>query len=113
MQQRRLGVGELSVGTIGLSGAGVPESERAHAIHPVATLLSEPSPRTRDVLGELLQRCVARDVAFIAYAPTGRGLLTGAFTAASFADNDVRAHNLRFRPEALAANRLTPRYETR
>jgi aryl-alcohol dehydrogenase-like predicted oxidoreductase len=42
--------------------------------------------------------------AFIPFAPLGRGFLTGRLTAGSFEDDDFRARNPRFSPEAMEAN---------
>ncbi|HYI20327.1 MAG TPA: aldo/keto reductase [Solirubrobacteraceae bacterium] len=89
---------------IGLSEVTVGELERAHAIHPVASVQSELSLWTRDRLGDVLPWCREHDVAFIPFAPLGRGYLTGTITAASFGDADFRARNPRFTREALEAN---------
>ena len=62
---------------IGLSELTVDELERAHAIHPVASVQSELSLWTRDRLDEVLPWCEANDVAFIPFSPLGRGFLTG------------------------------------
>jgi aryl-alcohol dehydrogenase-like predicted oxidoreductase len=89
---------------IGMSEATVEELERAHAIHPVASVQSELSLWTRDRLADVLPWCRAHDVAFIPFAPLGRGYLTGTVTADSFDDRDFRARNPRFTREALDAN---------
>jgi aryl-alcohol dehydrogenase-like predicted oxidoreductase len=65
---------------------------------------SELSLWTRDRLGDVLPWCREHDVAFIPFAPLGRGYLTGTITAASFGDADFRARNPRFTREALDAN---------
>ena len=89
---------------IGMSEATVEELERAHAIHPVASVQSELSLWTRDRLADVLPWCRAHDVAFIPFAPLGRGYLTGTVTVDSFDDRDFRARNPRFTREALDAN---------
>ena len=89
---------------IGLSEATVEQLEAAHAIHPVASVQSELSLWTRDRLDDVLPWCRAHDVAFIPFAPLGRGYLTGTVTADSFGDRDFRARNPRFTREALDAN---------
>ena len=89
---------------IGLSEVTVDELERAHAIHPVASVQSELSLWTRDRLDDVVPWCRAHDVAFIPFAPLGRGYLTGTVTADSFDDRDFRARNPRFTREALDAN---------
>jgi aryl-alcohol dehydrogenase-like predicted oxidoreductase len=91
-------------GRIGLSEASVDELARAHAIHPVASVQSELSLWTRDALAEVLPWCEQHGVAFIPFAPLGRGFLTGAITRASFADDDFRARNPRFTAEAMESN---------
>jgi aryl-alcohol dehydrogenase-like predicted oxidoreductase len=90
---------------IGLSEVGVDELERAHAIHPVASVQSELSLWTRDVLENgVLDWCAAHDATFIPFSPLGRGFLTGAITAPDFEDGDFRAINPRFAQEAFAQN---------
>jgi aryl-alcohol dehydrogenase-like predicted oxidoreductase len=90
---------------IGLSEVGVAELERAHAIHPVASVQSELSLWERGALEEVLPWCAAHDVAFIPFAPLGRGFLTGSIAPGTrLADDDWRASNPRFTPEATAAN---------
>lgn len=44
-------------------------------------------------------------VAFVPFAPLGRGYLTGTLTSDGFEDGDFRATNPRFLPEAFARNR--------
>ena len=89
---------------LGLSEVTVEELERAHAVHPVASVQSEMSLWTRDRLEDVLPWCREHGAAFLPYAPLGRGFLTGKLTAASIADNDFRARNPRFTPEAIEAN---------
>ena len=89
---------------IGMSEVTVEQLEVAHAIHPVASVQSELSLWTRDRLDDVLPWCRANDVAFIPFAPLGRGYLTGTVTADSFGDRDFRARNPRFTREALDAN---------
>ena len=89
---------------IGMSEATVEELERAHAVHPVASLQSELSLWTRGALEDVLPWCAQHGAAFVPFAPLGRGFLTGAITAASFEDTDLRAGNPRFTGEAVEAN---------
>jgi aryl-alcohol dehydrogenase-like predicted oxidoreductase len=89
---------------IGMSEVTVEQLEAAHAVHPVASVQSELSVWTRDRLDDVLPWCRAHGVAFIPFAPLGRGYLTGTITADSFDDRDFRARNPRFTREALAAN---------
>ena len=98
-------VAEGKVRALGLSEVDVPTLERAAAIHPVAALQSELSLWTRDALADVLPWCAAHDVAFVPFAPLGRGFLTGNLApGSSFGEGDFRRHNPRFQPEALAHN---------
>jgi aryl-alcohol dehydrogenase-like predicted oxidoreductase len=90
---------------IGLSEVTVEEIERAHAVHPVASVQSELSLWTRDALAEVLPYCARRGIAFLPFSPLGRGFLTGRF--ASFDDlpqDDFRRGLPRFQQDALRAN---------
>jgi aryl-alcohol dehydrogenase-like predicted oxidoreductase len=98
-------VAEGKVRALGLSEADVPTLERAAAIHPLAALQSELSLWTRDALAAVLPWCVEHDVAFVPFAPLGRGFLTGNMPVdSSFGEGDFRRKNPRFQPEALAQN---------
>jgi len=89
---------------LGMSEATVDQLERAHAIHPVASVQSELSIWTRDRLADVLPWCREHGVAFIPFAPLGRGYLTGTITAESFDERDFRSRNPRFTRSALQAN---------
>ena len=89
---------------IGMSEVGVGELDRAHAVHPVATVQSELSLWTRDPLAEVLPWCEAHGAGFLPFSPLGRGFLTGTVHPGSFDSSDFRARNPRFTPEAMAAN---------
>ncbi|MFE6820966.1 aldo/keto reductase [Streptomyces sp. NPDC057690] len=66
---------------IGLSHVTLDEIKRAQSIHPVSSVQSELSLRTRDQLAEVLPYCEANGIAFIAYSPMGNGILTGRFAS--------------------------------
>ena len=98
-------VAEGKVRALGLSEVDVPTLERAAAIHPIAALQSELSLWTRDALADVLPWCIEHDVAFVPFAPLGRGFLTGKLPVdSSFGEGDFRRKNPRFQPEALAHN---------
>ncbi|HEY6737365.1 MAG TPA: aldo/keto reductase [Actinopolymorphaceae bacterium] len=98
-------VAEGKVRAIGLSEVSVPQIEEAHAIHPVATVQSELSLWTRDVLAEVLPACERLGIGFLPFSPLGRGFLTGRITsAADIADGDFRKNLPRFQADALEAN---------
>jgi aryl-alcohol dehydrogenase-like predicted oxidoreductase len=92
------------VGAIGLSEVSVDELERAHAIHPVASVQSEGSLWTRDAFAAVVGWCAAHGAAFLPFAPLGRGFLTGALAPQTFGAGDFRKNNPRFQPEAMDAN---------
>jgi aryl-alcohol dehydrogenase-like predicted oxidoreductase len=93
------------VKAIGMSEASLDQLQRAHTVHPVATLQSELSLWTRGVLREVLPWCDANDVGFIPFSPLGRGFLTGKFAAGTeFAKGDFRSRNPRFTADAVDAN---------
>lgn len=117
-------VAEGKIGGLGLSEVSIAQAEIAHAIHPVAAIQSELSLWTRDPLGQPVADASARGsagagtdaggdllawtrdhgVAFVPFAPLGRGYLTGTLTADGFEDGDFRATNPRFAKEAFAQN---------
>jgi aryl-alcohol dehydrogenase-like predicted oxidoreductase len=90
---------------IGLCEAGVQTLERAHREHPVAVLQTEYSLWCRDVEQDILPACKALGVGYVAYAPLGRGLLTGNIKAVDdLPEGDRRRRHPRFQPENLAHN---------
>lgn len=89
---------------LGLSEAAPERIRRAHATHPIAAVQTEYSILYRDAAEAT--RAVTRDlgIAFVAYAPLGRGFLTGAIK--DLADvGGRRAQHPRFLPENFDHNR--------
>ncbi|MGH9317810.1 MAG: aldo/keto reductase [Thermoanaerobaculia bacterium] len=90
---------------LGISEASVEELERISRIHPVTAVQSELSLWTRDYLTDVVPWCAAHGVSFVAFAPLGRGFLTGAISADTrFEPKDFRSKLPRFRAEAVAEN---------
>jgi aryl-alcohol dehydrogenase-like predicted oxidoreductase len=90
---------------IGLSEVTVAEIERAQAVHPVTSVQSELSLWTRDALAEVLPYCQGQGIAFLPFAPLGRGFLTGRFASSDdLPHNDFRRGLPRFQRDALRAN---------
>jgi aryl-alcohol dehydrogenase-like predicted oxidoreductase len=104
---------------LGLSEVSVAQAAAAHAAHPVSAIQSEfslwtPAPRgepggpEEDPAGEagdVVTWCGRSGVAFVPYAPLGRGFLTGTFgRAPEFEESDFRVGNPRFLPGAFSAN---------
>ena len=90
---------------LGLSEAAPATIRRAAAVHPIAAVQSEYSLLYRLPAEETLPVCRELNIAFVAYAPLGRSLLTGAVAALSdIPDGDRRRDHPRFQPENLAQN---------
>ena len=98
-------VAEGKVRFLGLSEAGADTIRRAHAVHPIAALQTEYSLWTRDVEAEILPTVRELGIGFVAYAPLGRGFLTGRFREPDDLDEgDSRRNHPRFRDANFARN---------
>lgn len=99
-------VREGKVRYIGVCEMGETDLERASAVHPLSAVQSELSLWTRDWLTDVVPWCDRNQIAFVAFAPLGRGFLTGRFRSqADFDANDYRrVVEPRFQPDALEAN---------
>ncbi len=90
---------------IGLSEAGAQTLRRAQAVHPITALETEYSLWTRDAEKEWLPTCRELGIAYMAYAPLGRGFLSGKIRSAdSLIPGDRRHDHPRFQRENLARN---------
>lgn len=90
---------------IGLSEAGAQTLRRAHAVYPITALESEYSLWTRDAEREWLPTCRELGITYVAYAPLGRGFLSGKIRSAdSLIPGDRRQDHPRFQNENLARN---------
>ena len=90
---------------IGICEAGPATLRRAHQTHPLAALQTEYSLWSRDCEREILPVCRELGIGYIAYAPLGRGLLTGRIKAVDdLPPNGRRRKHPRFKPENLARN---------
>jgi aryl-alcohol dehydrogenase-like predicted oxidoreductase len=90
-------VREGKVRHIGLSEAGPRTIRRAYAVHPITAIQSEYSLWTRDPEEEILPLCRELGIGFVAYAPLGRGFLTGQIKSFDdFAPDDYRRLSPRF-----------------
>ena len=91
---------------LGLSEAAPETIRSAHATHPIAALQTEYSLWTRDVESDgVLETVRELGIAFVAYAPLGRGFLAGRFaTAADLAPEDSRRGIPRFSETNFTAN---------
>ncbi|WP_411819084.1 aldo/keto reductase [Hyphococcus formosus] len=94
------------VRALGLSEVSAETLRKANDVHPISALQSEYSIVTREMEDEIIPACRALNVAFVAYSPLGRGLLTGAYRKESdFGSGDYRMMgNPRFSDGALEKN---------
>jgi aryl-alcohol dehydrogenase-like predicted oxidoreductase len=91
---------------LGLCEARPERIRRAHSIHPIAAVQSEFSLLYREEATETRELTRDLGIAFVAYAPLGRSLLTGDipdFT--NLAPGDTRGRHPRFASENFAKNR--------
>lgn len=98
------------IARIGLSEVSAATLRRAHKVHPVAAVQSEFSLTTRHMEAEVLPTCRELGIAFVAYSPLGRGLLSGVFDRDKLAKSDFRRNMPRFGGDNLASN--TARLDT-
>ncbi len=90
----------------GLSESSAELIRRAHAVQPVTALQSEYSIWWRAVEPAILPTLEELGIGLVPYSPLGRGYLTGKVDEnTTFDKTDIRAHNPRFTPEAIRANR--------
>jgi len=90
---------------IGICEAGSKTLRRACREHPVTVLQTEYSLWFREVELDILPTCRELGVGYVAYAPLGRGLLTGNIKSVDdLPPGDRRRNNPRFKPENLARN---------
>ncbi len=96
---------EGKVRALGLSEVSGRTLRRAHAVHPIAAVQTEYSLFTRDPEADVLPVCRELGVAFVAYSPLGRGMLTGTIDKKTeLAANDFRRLSPRFQGENLDRN---------
>ena len=96
---------------LGLSEAGPDTIRHAYAAHSITALQSEYSLWTRVAENEILPLCRELGIGYVAYAPLGRGFLTGGIQEPDDLGNgDLRKNLPRFDPENLKhnANLLEP-----
>jgi aryl-alcohol dehydrogenase-like predicted oxidoreductase len=90
---------------LGLSEASARTIRRAHAVHPITAIQSEYSLWTRDPEDEVLATCGELGIGFVAYAPLGRGFLTGRFRKTTDIEAGDRRHDHpRFHEENFTRN---------
>ncbi len=91
---------------LGLCEARPERIRRAHATHPLAAVQSEFSLLYRQEATETRELTRDLGIAFIAYAPLGRSLLTGDVPdLGNLAEGDTRGRHPRFMGDNFAKNR--------
>ena len=91
---------------IGMSETMPETLRRAHATHKVTALQTEYSLWSREPEDGLFDLCEELGIGFVAYAPLGRGLLTGAVRSLDdLPQDDLRRHIPRFQGDHLVRNR--------
>ncbi len=92
--------------SIGISKDLTPELlARAWKVHPVVSVQDEYSLFVRDPEAQLLGAARKHGMAFMAFAPLGRGLLAGLFHAAKdIPEGDERRRDQRYQPGNLERN---------
>jgi aryl-alcohol dehydrogenase-like predicted oxidoreductase len=97
---------EGKIGGIGLSEVSPDTLRRAHSVHNISAVQSEYSLWTRLPEQGMIQACEELGVAFVAFSPLARGMLTGNLPdPASFSPRDFRRKNPRFAPGNFERNR--------
>jgi aryl-alcohol dehydrogenase-like predicted oxidoreductase len=97
---------------LGLSEAAPETIRRAHAVHPISALQTELSLWARGPLEEIVPTCRQLGIGFVAYAPLGRGFLTGRFSSpddfgeGDFRRNDPRMQNGNFERNLAIVRRV-------
>ncbi len=89
---------------LGLSEARPETIRRAHKVHPIAAVQTEYSLLYRTEAEETRATTQELGICFVAYAPLGRGFLTGTIQDLADVDGRRSAHP-RFQAENFAANR--------
>ncbi|HSZ66851.1 MAG TPA: aldo/keto reductase, partial [Xanthobacteraceae bacterium] len=93
------------VRALGLSEARPETIRRAHTVHPIAAVQNEFSLLYRKEAEETLKTTRQLKISFVAYAPLGRGLMTGVVAdPAGLADSDTRKRHPRFSADNVKHN---------
>jgi len=100
-------VGAGKVRHLGLSEASPETIRRAHAVHPITALQTEYSLWSRDPEERLLPTVRELGIGFVAYAPLGRGFLSGRFRSPDDVgdEGDFRSRHPRFQGDNFRRNR--------
>jgi aryl-alcohol dehydrogenase-like predicted oxidoreductase len=89
-------VKEGKVRFLGLSECSPEDLRKAHAVHPITAVQSEYSVLTREVEQEILPLTKELGIAFVPFAPLGRGLITNTLNMDALAPTDFRSRIPRY-----------------
>jgi len=91
---------------LGISEASAETIRKAHSVHPVTALQTEYSLWSRDIeKNNVLETINELGISLVAYAPLGRGFLTGQIkNPTDLKENDGRKSWPRFQAEAITEN---------
>ncbi|OCK85510.1 aldo-keto reductase [Lepidopterella palustris CBS 459.81] len=93
---------------LGLSEVSSETVRRAHKVHPISAVQIEYSPFTMDIESPstgLLSTCRELGIAIVAYAPLGRGILSGTIKSPDdFGPTDYRKYLPRFSKDNFVKN---------
>jgi aryl-alcohol dehydrogenase-like predicted oxidoreductase len=98
-------VGQGKVRFLGLSEAGEETIRRAHSVHPISALQSEYSLWERNLEARIIPLLRQLGIGLVAFAPLGRGFLTGTVQRAeSFPEGDFRKNDPRLQGKNFDEN---------
>src|SRR5512143_3531869 len=90
---------------LGLSEAGERTIRRAHAVHPISALQSEYSLWERNLEPRIIPLLRELGIGLVAFAPLGRGFLTGSVKRAEdYPEGDFRRNDPRYQGQNFDAN---------
>jgi aryl-alcohol dehydrogenase-like predicted oxidoreductase len=98
-------VAQGKIKAIGLCEASASTIKRAHSTHPVSAVQIEYSIMYREAAEQTLQITRELGISFVAYAPLGRGMLTGSFDTVEQVIDQKRKNHPRFHPDNFTQNR--------
>ncbi|QFQ99411.1 aldo/keto reductase [Streptomyces phaeolivaceus] len=97
-------VTEGKVRGLGISHATLEELKEIHAVFPLTTVQYELSVWAPQNRRDILPWCRSNKVGFLAFAPIGRGYLSGRLAHKSLQSGDSRMRDPRFAEEAMRSN---------
>ncbi|TBL45500.1 aldo/keto reductase [Verrucosispora sp. SN26_14.1] len=95
---------EGKVRSLGISHATCEELDQVHALFPITAVqyeLSVWAPSSRE---DILPWCQKHNVGFLAFAPLGRGYLSGRVDPSALVPEDSRLRDPRFKADAVRTN---------